>query len=61
MPDPKVLIIDETGMPLQDKYYEVDSTMQLSCIVRHMVVNSAVLWSHGNQVLNFNTGRGGVR
>lgn len=60
--DPKVLIIDETGQPLQDKYYEVDSTMQLSCIVRHVAMkSSAVLWSHGDQVLNYDTNRGGVR
>lgn len=57
-----MLIIDETGQPLQDKYYEVDSTMQLSCIVRHVAMkSSAVLWSHGDQVLNYDTNRGGVR
>lgn len=60
--DPKVLIIDETGQPLQDKYYEVDSTMQLSCIVRHVAMRtSTVLWSHGDQVLNYDTQRGGLR
>ena len=60
--DPKVLIIDEEGIPLQDKYYEVDSTMQLSCIVRHVAMTtSAVYWSHGERVLNYDVDRGGVR
>lgn len=60
--DPKVLIIDEKGIPLQDKYYEVDSTMQLSCIVRHVAMSTSVVyWSHGDRILNYDTNRGGVR
>lgn len=60
--DPKVLIIDEEGSALQDKYYEVDSTMQLSCIVRHVKMTStAVFWSHGERILNYDVDRGGVR
>ncbi|XP_037040992.1 uncharacterized protein LOC119077788 isoform X2 [Bradysia coprophila] len=59
--DPKVLIIDEKGIPLQDKYYEVDSTMQLSCIVRHVAMSTSVVyWSHGDRILNYDTNRGGV-
>lgn len=49
-------------MPLQDKYYEVDSTMHLSCIVRHVAMTTSVVyWSHGEQILNYDTNRGGVR
>lgn len=60
--DPKVRIIDETGDPLQDKYYEVDSTLQLSCIIRQVAMKSSVVfWSHGEKVLNYDTNRGGVR
>lgn len=62
LPDPKVIIIDEQGSSLQDKYYEVDSTLQLSCIVRHVVMTStAVFWSHGERILNYDVDRGGVR
>lgn len=60
--DPKVIIIDEKGGPLQDKYYEVDSTIQLSCIVRHVAMTTtAVFWSHGERILNYDVDRGGIR
>lgn len=60
--DPKVIIIDEKGGPLQDKYYEVDSTIQLSCIVRHVAMTTtAVYWSHGERILNYDVDRGGIR
>lgn len=60
--DPKVVIIDEEGSALQDKYYEVDSTLQLSCIVRNVkMTSSTVYWSHGERILNFDIERGGVR
>ncbi|XP_055382587.1 GATA zinc finger domain-containing protein 14 [Condylostylus longicornis] len=58
---PKVMIVDEYGIPLQEKYYEIDSTLQLSCIVRNVVMStSAVFWSHGEQILNYDLIRGGV-
>lgn len=60
--DPKVVIIDEEGSALQDKYYEVDSTLQLSCIVRNVrMMSSAVYWSHGERILNYDVERGGIR
>lgn len=60
--DPKVIIIDEEGSALQDKYYEVDSTLQLSCIVRNVKMTStAVYWSHGDRILNYDVDRGGIR
>lgn len=60
--DPKVVIIDEEGSALQDKYYEVDSTLQLSCIVRNVkMTSSAVFWSHGDRILNYDVLRGGIR
>ncbi|XP_055309756.1 uncharacterized protein LOC129573352 isoform X2 [Sitodiplosis mosellana] len=59
--DPKVVIIDEEGSALQDKYYEVDSTLQLSCIVRNVkMMSSAVYWSHGERILNYDVERGGI-
>lgn len=61
-PDPKVTIIDEKGDAILDKFYEVDSTMHLSCIVRHVKMTStAVFWRHGNHTLNYDVDRGGVR
>ncbi|XP_031637302.1 uncharacterized protein LOC116349841 [Contarinia nasturtii] len=58
---PKVVIIDEEGSALQDKYYEVDSTLQLSCIVRNVkMMSSAVFWSHGERILNYDVERGGI-
>lgn len=60
--DPKVIIIDEEGVPILDKFYEIDSTMHLSCIVREVRISSpAVLWYHGNRTLNYDVDRGGVR
>ncbi|XP_055844295.1 uncharacterized protein LOC129910781 [Episyrphus balteatus] len=58
---PKVIIVDEYSIPLQEKYYEIDSTLQLSCTVRNVVMTSSVVfWRHGDQILNYDTTRGGV-
>lgn len=58
---PKVVIVDEYNIPLQEKYYEIDSTLQLSCTVRNVVMTSSVVfWRHGDQILNYDTTRGGV-
>ncbi|XP_055914485.1 uncharacterized protein LOC129947811 [Eupeodes corollae] len=58
---PKVVIVDEYSIPLQEKYYEIDSTLQLSCTVRNVVMTSSVVfWRHGDQILNYDTTRGGV-
>lgn len=60
--DPKVMIIDEYGAPLQEKYYEMNSTLQLSCIVRNVVMSTSVVyWSHGDEILNYDITRGGIR
>lgn len=59
---PEVVIVDEHGVQLMDKYYESDSTIQLSCIVRHVAMTSSVvLWLHGNKTLNYDITRGGIR
>ena len=59
---PEVVIVDEHGMQLMDKYYESDSTIQLSCIVRHVsMTSSVVLWMHGSRILNYDLTRGGIR
>ncbi|PSN46850.1 hypothetical protein C0J52_24201, partial [Blattella germanica] len=59
---PEVMIVDEEGRPLHDKYYEAESTIQLSCIVRHVAMTSSVVsWLHGDRMLNYDTTRGGIR
>jgi len=56
------MIIDEFGDPLQEKYYEIDSTLQLSCVVRNVAMSTSVVyWKHGEDVLNYDVTRGGVR
>ncbi|XP_054735432.1 uncharacterized protein LOC129242671 [Anastrepha obliqua] len=58
---PKVMIVDEFGDPLQEKYYEIDSTLQLSCVVRNVAMTtSVVFWKHGDDVLNYDVTRGGI-
>lgn len=59
---PEVYIVDEFEQPIVDKYYEVDSTIELMCIVRHVsMLSSTVNWLHGNKLLNFDMTRGGIR
>lgn len=59
---PEVIIVDEQENLLIDKYYEVDSTIEMVCIVRYAsMATSAVYWMHGQRVLNFDMTRGGVR
>lgn len=60
---PTIFIVDEQGIPLLDKYYEVDSTIQLTCIVRHIsMMSSVVFWIHNNNsILNYDVTRGGIR
>ena len=59
---PEVIIMDEFGSPLVDKYYQVDSTIQLVCIVRYISMTSSVVyWLHGSRMLNFDMTRGGIR
>lgn len=56
------MIVDEYGDPLQEKYYEIDSTLQLSCVVRNVAMTSSVVyWKHSENVLNYDVTRGGVR
>ncbi|XP_066603027.1 zwei Ig domain protein zig-8-like isoform X2 [Prorops nasuta] len=60
---PSVQIVDAVGEPLRDKYYEADSTIELSCVVRHIAMQmqySTVQWLHGNRILNYDTTRGGI-
>ncbi|KAJ9585435.1 hypothetical protein L9F63_002782, partial [Diploptera punctata] len=58
---PEVMIVDEEGHALHDKFYEMESTIQLSCIVRHVAMTSSVVsWLHGDRMLNYDTTRGGI-
>ncbi|XP_055313257.1 roundabout homolog 1-like isoform X2 [Sitodiplosis mosellana] len=45
----------------QDLYIDILSTINLTCIVRHLPEPpSAILWSHKNQEINYDSPRGGV-
>ncbi|XP_031621554.1 uncharacterized protein LOC116339674 [Contarinia nasturtii] len=58
---PEVIIVDEFEQSIVDKYYEVDSTIELMCIVRHVsMLSSTVNWLHGNKLLNSDMTRGGI-
>ncbi|XP_049836254.1 uncharacterized protein LOC126281380 isoform X1 [Schistocerca gregaria] len=58
---PEVMIVDEQGHQVHDKFYEAESTIQLSCLVRHVSMTSSVVtWLHGDRVLNYDTTRGGI-
>uniref|UniRef100_A0A182JFX2 Ig-like domain-containing protein n=1 Tax=Anopheles atroparvus TaxID=41427 RepID=A0A182JFX2_ANOAO len=58
---PEVLIVDEEGGPLYDKYYEVGSTIKLMCKIRHIsMLRSVVYWIHNENILNHDTTRGGI-
>ncbi|XP_055589947.1 uncharacterized protein LOC129742128 [Uranotaenia lowii] len=58
---PEVLIVDEEGQALYDKYYEVGSTIKLLCRIRHMsMLRSAVYWIHNEAILNHDVQRGGI-
>ena len=59
---PEVAIVDEEGVPLYDKYYEVGSTIKLMCKIRHIsMLRSVVYWIHNENTLNHDTTRGGIR
>uniref|UniRef100_A0ABK8G7P2 Ig-like domain-containing protein n=1 Tax=Anopheles gambiae TaxID=7165 RepID=A0ABK8G7P2_ANOGA len=58
---PEVAIVDEEGVPLYDKYYEVGSTIKLMCKIRHIsMLRSVVYWIHNENTLNHDTTRGGI-
>lgn len=61
-PAPEVLIVDEQGLPLYEKFYNLDSLLELVCIVRHITMTTSVVyWLHGDLSLNYDTTRGGTR
>nr|CAD7462617.1 unnamed protein product [Timema tahoe] len=58
---PEVLIVDDQGQAVYEKFYEEDSTIQLDCIVRHVSMTSSVVnWLHEYKQLNYDTTRGGI-
>ena len=62
LPAPEIVIIDEQGTPLFEKYYEVDSTIELMCVVRYITMTQAVVyWTHNDHMLNYDATRGGIR
>lgn len=59
---PEVLIVDEHGLPLYEKYYNLDSMLELRCTVNHITMTASVVhWHHDNVSLNYDGTRGGIR
>ena len=59
---PQVQIVDEQGLPLYEKFYNLDSLLRLNCVVNHIAMSSSVVhWHHNNVSLNYDDTRGGVR
>lgn len=59
---PEVLIVDEQGLALYEKFYNLDSLLELVCIVNHITMSTSVVhWLHGDLSLNYDATRGGIR
>lgn len=59
---PRVDIVDERGLSTHDKYYKAGSTIELKCVISNVPQpTSYVTWKHGDQMLNYDTRRGGIR
>ncbi|CAG9566338.1 unnamed protein product [Danaus chrysippus] len=57
---PQVWVVDEAGGPLQEKYYEAESTLALMCRARYVETPSVLTWLHEGRALNSDTTRGGI-
>lgn len=58
----EVLIVDEQGLPLYEKFYNLDSLLELNCVVNHITMTMSVVhWHHRNLSLNYDATRGGIR
>ncbi|XP_045775574.1 uncharacterized protein LOC123874347 [Maniola jurtina] len=57
---PQVWVVDEAGGPLQEKYYEAESTLALMCRARHVETPAVLTWLHEGRALNADTTRGGI-
>lgn len=54
--------MDEQGLALYEKFYNLDSLLELNCIVNHITMTMSVVhWHHGNVSLNYDATRGGIR
>lgn len=59
---PEVLIVNEQGGPLSEKFYNLDSLLELNCVVNHIAMTTSVVhWHHNNVSLNYDATRGGIR
>jgi hypothetical protein len=59
---PQVVIINEHGEEIAEKFYKTGSTIELKCLVKEVPAEDAhVLWVHKQRQLNHDTSRGGIR
>ncbi|KAK3880666.1 hypothetical protein Pcinc_014824 [Petrolisthes cinctipes] len=58
---PVVVIIDERGESVHEKFYKKGSTIELKCTISQMPqAQTFILWRHGDHMLNYDTSRGGI-
>lgn len=58
---PKVVVVDDHGGSLTDKFYKAGSTIELKCVISQVPhPSSYVTWRHGERMLNYDTSRGGI-
>ncbi|KAL1139753.1 hypothetical protein AAG570_006730, partial [Ranatra chinensis] len=59
---PELIIADERGLPIRNKFYNSGSTIELKCIISKLPQPTHyIVWRHGGRVLNYDTLRGGIR
>lgn len=58
---PELVIADERGVEIKNKFYNSGSTIELMCLISK-VPNPAhyIMWKHSHRVLNYDTLRGGI-
>lgn len=60
---PAIQILDDRGVVLLEKFYKSGSTIELQCVVANVPTASSLqlAWYHGENRLNYDARRGGVR
>lgn len=58
---PELEIADERGKPINNKFYQAESTIELKCSIAKVPHPSQfIVWKHNTRILNYDTTRGGI-
>ncbi|XP_054285843.1 obscurin-like [Macrosteles quadrilineatus] len=58
---PELVIADERGLPIRNKFYNAGSTIELKCIISRVPhPSSAITWRHGTRTISSDTSRRGI-